>query len=200
MKDYEALKAMWQNTPGAALPSRGSSVATTRQKLQQQLLLGAACLLLTVLAIGIMALAGLFPFHYWYTYAALLMITMICLLQAVLLGLTCLRLKRIDDTATPARHLEQWKDYYHFRQKQLAWNLPSYFLSLNIAFGIYFIETMGNMSLQLVIGCLAIYGGWMCFAWFYLGKKSLRKEQSRLKNILEELEEKEHSFRESEPA
>jgi uncharacterized membrane protein YciS (DUF1049 family) len=100
---------------------------------------------------------------------------------------TYLKLKRIDESVPPSMHLLQWEAYYDFRQKLIKYNMPVYFITLNLAMGVYLYEVFRGRPIVNVSIFLALYIGWMLFAIFYLGKRTQRKEESRLKSIINEL-------------
>jgi hypothetical protein len=53
--------------------------------------------------------------------------------------------------------------------------------------GVYLIEVFTGRPLVNVSIFIAVYIAWMLFAYFYLGKKNIRKEDLRLNSIVEEL-------------
>ena len=144
-------------------------------------------LVLTAILIACMAIFGHFNFQHWYTYAAMVIICIICLAQAGVLFFTYKKITGIDDTTTPALHLQQWEAYYVFRKKQKAVNMPLYYIALNLAMGLYFFEVLSGRPFLNIIIFLSIYAAWMLFSYFYLGKKNLKKEETRLQEIIDEL-------------
>ncbi len=195
MKDFDSLKNMWQQQGPAndakPLPpvTAGNHSVTLKMKLQKQQLVGAVMLIITAILIMSMAIFGNFNFIHWYTYGSMVLVCIICLLQSVILAGTYKKIKSIDETAIPAIHLQQWEAYYAFRKKQIQWNMPVYFILLNLAMAIYFLEVLGGRPLINVLVFLAIYIAWMLFSYFYLGRKKLKKENTRLQNIIDELKE-----------
>jgi len=193
MQDFDALKNMWQQSSteevDKALPYASTThhTAGLKMKLQREQLMGAIMLVITAILISLMALYGNFNFVHWYTYGAMVLMCIICLMQAAILLATYRKIKQIDDTAVPAIHLQQWEAYYEFRKNQIRWNMPVYYILLNIAMGIYFVEVLGGRPILNVVILLAIYFGWMLFAWFYIGKKKMKQENARLQKIMDEL-------------
>ena len=193
MQDFDALKNMWQQSSteevDKALPYASTThhTAGLKMKLQREQLMGAIMLVITAILISLMALYGNFNFVHWYTYGAMVLMCIICLMQAAILLATYRKIKQIDDTAVPAIHLQHWEAFYAFRKKQIRWNMPLYYLLLNAALGIYFVEVLGGRPILNVVILLAIYFGWMLFAWFYIGKKKMKQENARLQKIMDEL-------------
>jgi len=193
MQDFDSLKNMWQQSSAESADGPPSTINTTnhtpglKMKLQREQLIGAIMLVITAILISLMALYGNFNFVHWYTYGAMVLVCIICLVQTAILLATYKRIKRIDETALPALHLQQWEEYYAFRKQQIRWNMPVYYVLLNIAMGIYFIEVLGGRPIGNVMILLVIYFGWMLFSWFYLGKRKMKQENARLQKIMDEL-------------
>jgi hypothetical protein len=192
MQDFDALKNMWQQ------PSKSGEVTqdmingltntkTTKMKLQKLQLYGAIVLTLTAILIVCLAIFGNLNFKYWYTYGGMVLICIVCLVQAGFMYATYKKIQRIDDTVVPAAHLHQWEAYYDLRKKQNRWNMPVYYVLLNIAMAIYMIEIFTGRPVVNVLIFIAVYLAWMLFAYFYLGKRNLKKEDTRLQKIIEDL-------------
>ena len=156
-------------------------------KLQKQQLGGAVMLVLTAALIAALAIFGGFNFTHWYTYGGMILICIVCLAQAALMYSLYKKINNIDETGSPAAHLQQWEAYYDLRKKQNKWNMPLYYILLNIAMGIYLIEVFTGRPIINVTIFIAVYIAWMLFAYFYLGKRNMRKEEARLNNIIGEL-------------
>ena len=67
--------------------------------------------------------------------------------------------------------------------------MPLYFIFLNLAMGMYLIEIFQGRPLINVLIFTGIYLGWMLFAYFYLGKRVIRKEEFKLKTIMDNLKQ-----------
>ncbi len=155
--------------------------------MQKQQLGGAIILLFTAALIAAMAVFGNFNFTKWYTYAAMGLICVVCICQAAFMFIIYKKLKAIDDAATPTLHLKQWEQYYEMRKSQNKWNMPLYYVLLNVAMGIYVLEIFTGRPVLNVSVFIAMYAAWMIFAYFYLGKRNIRKEEARLNSIIGEL-------------
>ena len=192
MQDFDELKNMWQKPTqtenSAATTSISKTKKTLKMKLQKQQLRGAVMLVLTAVLIAAMAFFGGFNFNHWYTYAGMGLICVVCLAQAALMYSLYKKINNIDETVAPAAHLQQWEAYYDLRKKQNKWNMPLYYILLNIAMGIYLIEIFTGRPIINVTIFIVVYAAWMLFAYFYLGKRNIRKEEARLNNIIGELE------------
>ena len=192
MKDFDSLKDMWQQPAPAEKSSATTSInknsKTLKMKLQKQQLGGTVMLVLTAVLIAAMAIFGELNFIHWYTYGGMVFICLICLAQAGLMYRLYKKINRINEIIAPAAHLQQWEAYYDLRKKQNKWNMPLYYSLLNIAMGMYMLEIFTGRPLLNVSIIIAMYIAWMLFAYFYLGKRNMRKEDERLNSIIGELE------------
>jgi hypothetical protein len=56
-----------------------------------------------------------------------------------------------------------------------------------MAMAIYMIEIFTGRPVVNVVIFIGIYAAWMLFAYFYLGRKNLKREDNRLQTIINEL-------------
>lgn len=191
MQDFDSLKNMWQQSSPEDNPPQTLSISKTstseKMKMQKQQLGGAIMLLLTALLVGALAIFGDLNFTRWYTYGGMALISLVCTCQAIFMFSIYKKLKNIDATSTPALHLQQWETYYGMRKRQNKWNMPLYYFLLNIAMGIYVLEIFTGRPMINVIIFISVYAAWMLFAYFYLGKRNVKKEDARLNGIISEL-------------
>ncbi len=191
MQDFDSLKDIWQKPTSAAqsatITTIGKTSKTLKMKLQKQQLVGAIMLVFTAILIACMGFFGGFNFIHWYTYGGMALICIICLAQAAFMYHLYKKISSINETAAPAAHLQQWEAYYDLRKKQNKWNMPLYYLLLNFAMGVYLIEIFTGRPVLYVSLFLAVYIAWMLFAYFYLGKRTMRKEESKLTGIISNL-------------
>ena len=194
MKDFDSLKNLWQQA-GENPPAQenkniqwNSQSKNYKLNLQNQQLRGAIMLFLTALLIIAMALFTSFE-KTVITYIGMYLLAAICIAQSILLIFTWQKIKNIDETLPPNQHLKQWESYYNFRQQQIRWNMPLYFIFLNLAMGIYLFDIFQGRPIVNVLIFLAVYICWMIFAYFYLRKRVIRKEEYKLKTIMDNLKQ-----------
>ena len=192
MQDFDSLKNMWQQPVKSGDVSQDiinsiTNTKTTKMKLQKPQLHGAIALTLTAIFIACLAIFGGLNFKHWYTYGGMVLICIVCLVQASFMYATYKKIKSIDDTVEPAAHLHQWEAYYDLRKRQNRWNMPVYYVLLNVAMAIYMIEIFRGRPIVNVLIFIAIYMAWMLFAYFYLGRRNLRREDNRLQTIINDL-------------
>jgi sensor histidine kinase YesM len=199
MQDFDALKKIWQEEPGKArqisTPAELSSTSQRNRKwLKNTQLIGAIGQIFTAAFITWMIFYGNFGFKFWYTYLSMGLVVLLSLMQAAFMFYTYGKINAIDESLSPAEHLRQWEDYYAIRKKQLTFQGPVFTILLSMILGIYYIEILSGRpflsSLIIVIATIA----WILFAYFYLGRKSIKKETRRLQSIIDELKQVEEQF------
>ncbi|GAB3979673.1 hypothetical protein GCM10028806_45530 [Spirosoma terrae] len=191
MDDFDKLKQVWQQQAVPVtkpdLDLLKQSNADHQRKLERPQLFSAISLFLTSAFILWMGFFSSITFQSRLTYVALALLSLVPAIQGVISLTVYNRLRRIDVTAPVTEHLSQWEQYYAFRQKMVRINLPVYYVLLNGAFGLYFIEMLGYFPLIGQLVALSLYVAWMLFAYFVLGKRALRKENGRLMSIIDNL-------------
>lgn len=191
MDEFEDLKKLWQQSPVPVAPVDTQALrranATHQQKLERTQLRGSILLLLTAVYLIYLGFFSRISFQAMTTYVAIVFISLCCIGQAGIGLYLYYRLRSIDVSAPVTAHLHEWERYYAFRKRLIRVNMPVYYLLLNGAFALYFIEIMGLMPVVARIVALTLYIGWMLFAWFVLGKRSLRREEERLNGIMANL-------------
>lgn len=199
MQDFDALKKLWQEEPENArqisTPAELSSTSQRNRKwLKNTQLIGAIGQIIVGVFITWMIFFGNFGFKFWYTYLSMGLVVLLCLIQAAFMFYTYGKINAIDDSVSPAEHLRQWEAYYAIRQKQLTFQGPVFTILLSIILGIYYIEILSGRPFwpSLIIVILTI--AWILFAYFYLGRKSIKKETGRLQSIIDELKQVEEQF------
>jgi len=200
MKDFDDIKNMWQQQPPGQkktidpLAVNKMPVGIKTKLLRQQ------ATAVAVLAVIIILIAGLGLFSTFFkrtvTYIGLLMAFLVIAMQLIVMLYTYIKIKKIDDTLDPGAHLQQWEAYYLFRKKQVRWNMPVYFILLNLAMCLYLAEVVIDHFNVWVGIFLAVYIALMLFTYLVLEKMSMAREEKRiqriiiyLKKLLEQLKE-----------
>jgi hypothetical protein len=191
MNEFDDLKNLWQQSIPPVGPVDTQVLrranATAQQQLERTQLRGAILLLLTAVYLIYLGFFSRIPFQAVTTYAAIVLIIVCCIGQAGINLYLLRRLRSINVSAPVAEHLHQWETYYAFRKRLIRINLPVYYLLLNGAFALYFIEILGLLPMITRLVVLAAYIAWMLFVWFVLGKRSLRREETRLNGLISNL-------------
>lgn len=192
MKDFDDIKEMWQQQRAADIkkadmPEAGRQTSSTKTRLKKQQLRGAVILCCTAVYITWIGFFSGIHFQLAVTYTGILLMLAVILIQAAISFSVYRKLDHIDETLHPALHLKQWQHYYQFRKKQVRLNHPLYFIFLNLAFGLYFIEILSGRPVWGVVIVLTIYLAWMLFSYFVLGRRAVAREEKKLKTIIDGL-------------
>lgn len=198
MDNFDGFKNLWQQPIAAPAPIDSQwlkrTTATHQRKLERIQLIGAGTLFLTAVLLLLIGFGIDLQFRSILTYVAIVLLAAICVGQGIINLNVYSRLRHIDVTAAVTNHLQQWEDYYAFRKRLIRINGPVYYLLLNGAFGLYFIEILGMMPITARIIALSVYAAWMLFAYFVLGKRTLLKEEQRLTEIIDTLRQQQQQL------
>lgn len=200
MQDFDALKKIWEHdSPALSVAPNPGKLSRTSQRnrrfLQNAQLVGGIGQIVTGCFILWMIFYGNFGFKFWYTHLSMAVIALLCFFQAYLMLIMYKEIRKINDTARPAEHLQQWEHYYGIRKAQLVYQAPVFTALLSVALGVYYIEILSGRPFLPSLIVVLITIAWVLFAYFYLGKKSIKKELARLHSIMEELRSVERQFR-----
>lgn len=194
MKNFDDIKDLWQQQPPSGnkdtepIAIHKMPAGIKAKLLRQQ---ATAITVLTIIA-AILVWVGFFSggfFKRTITYVGLLMSFLVIMMQWGILLYTYLKIKKIDDTLAPAAHLQQWQAYYLFRKKQVQWNMPLYFVLLNLAMVLYLAETVIDHFSGWVAILLVVYIALMLYTYLVLEKMSMAREEKRIQRIITYLKE-----------
>ena len=196
MEEFKELEKLWKQseTKHPTKDTKISKIKSNRIKLKNTYSKGAILLIVT----GILILVMLFfldsKLKTIPIILSIIIVSLTCFLQAFLMLFTANKISTIDETQTPSFHLRQWQNFREFQKKQRHWNMPVYYILLGSALGVYFYELLKNIDLWKMILAYVITYSWMLFAYFYLGKKEIKKQDAKLDHIISELKSLENQF------
>src|SRR5690606_22394655 len=104
------------------------------------------------------------------------------------------KISQIDDSNTPAVHLQQWLDFREFQKKQRRWNMPVYYILLSVSLAVYLYELLKAVEFWKMALAFVLTYSWMLIAYFYFGKRELKKQDAKMDGIIAELKELETQF------
>ena len=196
MEEFKELENLWKQseTKHPTKDTKISKIKSNRIKLKNTYSKGAILLIVT----GILILVMLFfldsKLKTIPIILSIIIVSLTCFLQAFLMLFTANKISTIDETQTPSFHLKQWQNFREFQKNQRHWNIPVYYILLGSALGVYFYELLKNIDLWKMILAYVITYSWMLFAYFYLGKKEIKKQDAKLDHIISELKSLENQF------
>lgn len=196
MEEFKELENLWKQSETKIPPQKTniSKIKNNRIKLKNTYTKGAILLILTgIFILGLMIFLDS-NLKTILVVSSMIIISITCFLQGALMLFTANEIAKIDETQTPTSHLKQWQSFRVFQKKQRHWNMPVYYTLLSIALGVYMYELLKNADLWKMILTFAITYSWMLFAYIYLGKKEIKKQDAKLDGIISELKSLENQF------
>lgn len=195
MKDFNDIQNLWKQQETKPLPDVTQIIA--KAKKDKQHYTNKIILQTTILAFTLPCLVwigSIIDFQKTTSYIALaLMFCCIFIFSAIRLY-QIIRLKKMDVTEEPQVNLQKLEQYYSFQKLVSTKITAAYFIVMNIAFGLYFIEVMAPMSVLLKTIVLIVYVAWMLLAFFYLSKKQKAKEYARIQRLIDTIKEMESNY------
>ena len=186
MKDFNEIQNLWNEQKTVQLPDVNSILASAK-KVQRDLNSKIAiqiCILVGVV-IFILILMQVIPFKAATTFIGIGLMATTILLFSVVRLYQVIQMKKIDLTKNPKLLLIDLEQYYQFQNTVNTKYTLLYFILMNIAFTLYFIEVLQPVPLLYQVIIIVVYLAWMFFAFLYLGKKHKQKEQAKTQSIID---------------
>ena len=188
MKDFNDLQNLWNQQISAPLPDVNAILADAK-KVQNALnkKITTQIIILVAVVVFILILMNVIPFKEATTFVGIGLMATTILLFSVIRFYKVIQLKKIDLTQNPRKLLGNLEQYYKFQNTVNTKYTLAYFILMNIAFALYFIEVLQPVAVLYKIIILAVYLAWMLFAFLYLGKKHKHKEQAKTQSIIDSI-------------
>jgi hypothetical protein len=191
MKTFEDIQDIWQSsTQSNAIPDVATILEEVKKQHRKMLRKNImVALLLTATAIFITILGFNFVFKFTATYIGMTIVVLTVISGVVVNTLLSVPAKTNGQIQESASSYLEVLIKYNNRQKQLLANYYGfYFLGLSIGMAIYLYEFAAR---NISFGVIAYLGtfSWFAFTWFYLRKRTIRKQQAKINEMIEKLEE-----------
>ena len=196
MEEFKDLENLWKQAE-TKVPTQNTNISkikNNRMKLKNTHIRGAIFLILTGIFILVLMTTFDDKIRTIPIISSMVIISTMCFLQAFLMLYNAKKIADIDESQAPGFHLQQWRNYQTFQKNQRHWNMPIYYILLSAALGVYLFELLKNVDLWKMILAFVITYSWMLFAYFYLGKKEIKKQDAKLDGIISELNNLESQF------
>lgn len=196
MEEFKELENLWKQSK-TEVPTEKiniSKLLNNRTKMKNSNIKGAVLLIITGNLILVLMFFLDLKIKTALVTSAMVIMSAICFIQTAIMLFTAREIGKIDETQTPTSHLKQWQNFRVFQKKQQQWNMPVYYVLLSAALGIYMYELLKTVDLWKMMLAFAVTYAWILFAYFYLGKKKIRKDEERLDGIISELKKLEQQF------
>ncbi len=192
MNNFDDIEALWKAPQSLPLPDAKAIIKKASKEKNQvagKILRQSLCMLLAIAAI--IYVLYMVHFEYLITYIGLAIMSACVIVFAFIRLKQSLFLKRVDFAQSPTALLQQFEKF-HEQQKWI--NIKGtrwYTLFLNLAFILYFYETVAiapfTVAWKIVI--IVIYIAWMGIATLWLGRRSVKKEHEKTRVIIEKIKE-----------
>lgn len=190
-KTFDDIAYIWKSGQVSKLPSADEIVSSARKglsKIKNKIIVEVASLSLAL--ITIIWVCSIFRFQYLSTYIGL------GLMFLTVAGFSFFRirqvlfLRKINVNNAPKDYSADLKQFQLEQKKVNTTYYTWYVILLNFAFGLYFYEVLFRSGLRTIWQYFAviIYIAWMLIAIFYIKLIKSRKEEERVKQVIQDLE------------
>lgn len=195
MKDFNAIQDLWKEQKRDALPDANAILAKAK-KVQSSInsKIKLQIVILSAVVIFILILVNIIPFKEVTTFIAIGLMAVTIAIFSVIRSVQVIRLHKIDLTQNPRQLLVKLEAYHVFQNKINTRYTMIYFILMNVAFALYFIEVLSPVALVYQLIIILIYLAWMLFAYLYLGPKLKGKENAKTKSIIDAIKEIEDNY------
>lgn len=195
MKDFNEIQNLWNEQKSVQLPDVNRILADAK-KVQRDLnsKIAIQISVLVAVVIFILILMQMIPFKAATTFIGIGLMALTILLFSGIRLYQVFQMKKIDLTKNPKLLLIDLEQYYQFQNTINTKYTLVYFILMNIAFALYFIEVLQPVPLLYQVIIIAVYLAWMFFAFLYLGKKHKQKEQAKTQSIIDAIKNIEKQY------
>ena len=195
MKEFDSLQEIWKQQKQSTLPDVSEIIAKAKkekQTISNKILFQVIVLVLSMVGVAWVVLT--IDFKMITTYIGISLMFLCVGGYSTIRIYQMTRLNKIDLTQSPTKTLIELEQFYAFQQFVGTKVTLAYFVILNIAMGLYFIEVMAPMSTISKTIFFTIYIFWMLFAYFYIGKRQKAREYERTQRIIDSIKEMEQYY------
>ena len=195
MKDFNDIQNLWNEQKSIQLPDVNRILADAKKiQLDLNRKINLQVIILLSVVLFILIVVKVIPFQETTTFIGIgLMASTILFFSGIRLY-QVIQMKKIDLTKNPKLLLIDLEQYYQFQNTINTKYTLLYFILMNIAFALYFIEVLQPIPLLYQVIIIVVYLAWMFFAFLYLGKKHKQKEQAKTQIIIDRIKEIEHHY------
>ncbi|GLB50053.1 hypothetical protein [Neptunitalea lumnitzerae] len=197
MDNFKELQDIWKSGGSKQLPDVKSIISKAKKdqkSLVSQFLIAVACMLLSIFVIVWVGIT--YDFEMITTYIGIVLVLITVVGYSAIMAYQTYKLKRIDMSASPEKVIPLLEERFQFAQLLATKGMVSYYLLLNIALILYFLEVMAPMKPMLKTICISVYVAWMFIAYFVLGKRQREKQYAKYNRMLDGLKQMQQLYTE----
>ena len=191
MNSFSDIETLWKTAmPFHILPDATAIIGKAsriRRLVRNNILRQTLGLLLVIPTMGYVMYAV--DFDHISSYAGISLMLVCILLFSFFRFKQVHFLNRADFSKAPSLLLKEFEKFYEQQQWLLTKGIRWYSIVLNIAFGLYFYETvyMAAVSSHIKNFIIVIYIAWMLIVTFWVEKMSARRELNKTRSIIQHL-------------
>ena len=200
MKDFEALKNIWHNQvelPKVSHEDVLKHIRKVKNGFANKLLLELVGMSVTIVLLVFVWVSN--PFKMWTTHLGML-ILILCCLYYLYVQIRDYRLIKDESLLLnkPEEYIQYLKKYQHGRHELNTRKYRIYTFFLSIGLALYFIEIAFLASVWITVLAIIFTTAWILFCYFFLMKNYIRKEESKLAEMIENLGRLQKQFEDQE--
>ncbi len=191
MNSFSEIETLWKTgMPFHTLPDAAAIIGKTnriRRLVRNSILRQTLVLLLVIPTMGYIMYSV--DFDYISSYAGIALMLICVLLFSFFRFKQVHFLNRADFSKAPSLLLKEFEKFYEQQQWLLSKGIRWYSILLNIAFGLYFYETvyMAALSSHVKNFIIVSYIAWTVIVTFWVEKISARRELNKTRSIIQHL-------------
>lgn len=195
MKDFEALKVIWHNQvtlPKVSHEDIFHKIRKTKSGLSSKLLIE---IIVNSLALGVICYVWMAsPFKMWTSHLAMLIIAACCIYYIISQINNYCTISYDKLTEMPEKYISYLKKYKQERYIFNTRKFTIYAIMVSLGFLLYFIEIYYISPFWTSLMALIFSIGWIAFCYFYLMRIYIKKEESKLEYMIQNLERIQKQF------
>ena len=191
MNSFSEIETLWKTgMPFHTLPDAAAIIGKTnriRRLVRNSILRQTLVLLLVIPTMSYIMYSV--DFDYISSYAGIALMLICVLLFSFFRFKQVHFLNRADFSKAPSLLLKEFEKFYEQQQWLLSKGIRWYSILLNIAFGLYFYETvyMAALSSHVKNFIIVSYIAWTVIVTFWVEKISARRELNKTRSIIQHL-------------
>jgi len=191
MKKINEFKELWkQQTAGDSLPDSKAMINLIHKNHRKMIWKHVLLISILILTMAFIIFIGLYyDFELVSTYIGIIIVILSIVFGIILnSGLFRALVPKFDLTLDNKAYLKQmnlYRERHKFIHKK---GIKYYFISLSIGFALY-IGEFAYINLKFGLIAYAVTFSWIAFAWFFMGKRVVKKEIKKINDQIRSIED-----------
>jgi len=190
MEEFKDIQALWKDNLSATDPNKqlkSKIIKSGKEKIEMSYILGALVLFIMGIINILLIKQGQYGNYNLIKSIFFILISVLCIVQSGLYFTYFKKVKAINQIEIPPIHLKQWMDFQRFRKIIIHRNLLIFNLMLTLIVNMLIVVYIPNISPEKTILAFLFVNIWILYAYFYLGKKEVKKQVDSINEIINNL-------------